>query len=639
MHFIVKRKKPLAIIAIPLLVLGAVSAFILSNILFTKPSDAISGWDAGNIMSDYVMTNKGTMNISSIQAFLNSKVSHCDTWGEQTSEFGGGTRRQWAEARGYNPPYTCLKDYNQNGKSAARIIYETAQEFSINPQVILVLLQKEQSLVSDTWPLSIQYRSATGYGCPDTAACNTQYYGFTNQVRWAAKMFRAIINNSSTWYTPYVLGNNFIRYSPDSSCGGSNVNIRNRATQALYNYTPYQPNQNALNAGWGTGHCGAYGNRNFYLYFTSWFGSTRNVPFVSLDNQRWMQTTRDLRKISPWTGEEVDGTIPAGTQRRFVDKIFVNGVWYLRTEFDKQHGNMLGIPKNDVEEIPYETLTTPVWKTMEQNGNKSFPSGRRYAEALPKGISIKFTQKIEIGDATYYRTEHDAAKGNELGVISSQLSDFQFIPLDVPTYMRTNTAANRINVLTQSVQSSLSASTSLKIEGKTLINGVWYFQALSDYTNGNAIAIDSAKLSRNQTTKLKRNTTIRSPRSLYKSNLHNLGNVTNNPLSTNQKIVVSHSIVVNGTLYYMTKFDVDHGNYQGIKVADLFTNLDVPRNYTAMNATNKLQLSDLNLGDSIAKDNETFYSTKISIDNKWCLRSQPDTGANSLVCVPIASLQ
>ncbi|MCW2763410.1 MAG: exported protein of unknown function, partial [Marmoricola sp.] len=66
------------------------------------------------------------------------------------------------------------------------------------------------------------------------------------------------------------------QWSPNSSCGGSTVNIQNRSTQALYNYTPYQPNQSALNAGYGTGDgCGAYGNRNFYLYFTDWFGSVR----------------------------------------------------------------------------------------------------------------------------------------------------------------------------------------------------------------------------------------------------------------------------------------------------------------------------------------------------------------------------
>ncbi|HPF31067.1 MAG TPA: hypothetical protein PLO25_02040, partial [Candidatus Saccharibacteria bacterium] len=34
------------------------------------------------------------------------------------------------------------------------------------------------------------------------------------------------------------------------------------------------PNQATLDAGYGSAYCGAYGNRNFYLYFTDWFGPT-----------------------------------------------------------------------------------------------------------------------------------------------------------------------------------------------------------------------------------------------------------------------------------------------------------------------------------------------------------------------------
>lgn len=251
---------------------------IVSVVHFSKVSAApVIGFNAGNIMDDLVFTNTSTMNVAQIQAFLNSKVPVCDTYGTQPSEYGGGTRAQWGAARYGQTVFTCLKDYSEGGKTSAQIIYDAAQEFQINPQVIIVLLQKEQALITDTWPLDIQYRSATGYGCPDTAACDSQYYGLTNQVRWAARMFRAILNASPTWYTPYVLGNNYVRWSPNSSCGGAIINIENRTTQALYNYTPYQPNISSLNAGYGTGDaCSAYGNRNFYLYFTDWFGSTRS---------------------------------------------------------------------------------------------------------------------------------------------------------------------------------------------------------------------------------------------------------------------------------------------------------------------------------------------------------------------------
>lgn len=293
-------------------IFGFLAGILLIAIAFAltqpaKQADALSGFNPANIIDDGVFTSKNSLSTPQIQAFLNGKVSSCDTNGTlPAAEFGRSdlTHAQYAASRGWSaPPYTCLKDYVETGKSSAQIIYDAAQEFSINPQILIVLLQKEQSLVTDTWPLSSQYRTATGYGCPDTAPCDSQYFGLTNQIRWAARMFRAIIDDSPTWYTPYELGNNYIQYSPDSNCGGSVVNIQNRATQALYNYTPYQPNQAALDAGWGTAPCGAYGNRNFYLYFTSWFD-----PYTNLANNLVM-TTITQPDLTPARGQDVTYTV------------------------------------------------------------------------------------------------------------------------------------------------------------------------------------------------------------------------------------------------------------------------------------------------------------------------------------------
>src|SRR5690606_12807423 len=62
----------------------------------------------------------------------------------------------------------------------------------------------------------------------------------------------------------------------NSACGRGPVYVENIATAALYYYTPYQPNAAALRAGFGEGDgCSSYGNRNFYNYFTDWFGSTQ----------------------------------------------------------------------------------------------------------------------------------------------------------------------------------------------------------------------------------------------------------------------------------------------------------------------------------------------------------------------------
>lgn len=270
------------------------------GLISDTPSSALSASDfnPGRIIDDSVFNNSSTMSVDQIQNFLNSKVPTCD---RNHAGFTG------ASGTVYNPPWTCLKEYNENpttkennigkfnangspyqvpgGQSAAQIIYSAAQAYSINPQVLLVLLEKEQSLVTDTWPVSFQYRAATGYGCPDTAACDSTYYGFYNQVTNAARQFRKYANYPDSFNFKGGV-TRYIQYNPSASCGGSNVYIQNQATASLYNYTPYQPNSGALSgmsdsSPGSTVNCGAYGNRNFFWYFNRWFGSTFALPKYS----------------------------------------------------------------------------------------------------------------------------------------------------------------------------------------------------------------------------------------------------------------------------------------------------------------------------------------------------------------------
>ena len=279
---------------ISLLILFLSSVVALSLLGGPTVSEAhatTAGFKAGRIIDDSVMTDAKSMSASQIQSFLNSKVPTCDTNGQQLSEYGGPDlnkdgkvqRWEWGKANYNQTKFICLKNWKTSGgTSAAQIIYDKAQKYSINPKVLIVLLQKEQGLVTDTWPLDIQYRTATGYGCPDTSACDSTYYGFVNQVDWAAHLFHSVITRDPNWYSPYIKGSNYIRWSPTSSCGGSTVSVQNWSTASLYDYTPYQPNKAALDAGYGTGNsCSSYGNRNFYNYFTDWFGTTFSPSYSS----------------------------------------------------------------------------------------------------------------------------------------------------------------------------------------------------------------------------------------------------------------------------------------------------------------------------------------------------------------------
>jgi uncharacterized protein with LGFP repeats len=163
------------------------------------------------------------------------------------------------------------------GESAASIVHKVGVSCGISQRALLVTLQKEQSLVTGTTPTARQYQIAMGYGCPDTAACDTLYYGFANQLYSAARQFKLYASNPSKYaHQPGM--NNYVLWHPKAACKGGTVFIQNKATAGLYNYTPYQPNRAALTAGYGTGDsCSAHGNRNFWLYYTDWFGSTQST--------------------------------------------------------------------------------------------------------------------------------------------------------------------------------------------------------------------------------------------------------------------------------------------------------------------------------------------------------------------------
>jgi hypothetical protein len=313
----------------------------------TSNAADISKFNPGNIISDAVMSNKKAMSVQQIQTFLNSKNA-CNNTNTHMAT--------WYPSFSYNikdGKFVCMAKDSFNGQSAAQIIWQTAQDYSINPQVLIVLLEKEQGLVSDTWPNNVQYRTATGFGCPDTAPCDSQYYGLKNQLRQAANLFRNVLNGG---WSNYPVGKTYVQYNPNADCGGSIINIQNRSTSALYRYTPYQPNQSALNAGYGLGNsCGAYGNRNFWMLFTDWFGSTQKDIFLNMEVGRKLVAKDMVNKINPATGESISGqTINSGQVVKYNSKTHTldDNKLCLRTESNTKTNEIMCVPYDNLEEGP-----------------------------------------------------------------------------------------------------------------------------------------------------------------------------------------------------------------------------------------------------------------------------------------------
>jgi hypothetical protein len=240
----------------------------------------LSKMNLGNLISDYTMGNYGSMSEYDIKLFL-------DAQGRECKNTNGGT--------------PCLKDYRGNipntpsgskaicsaiGKqdnvSAARMLYLVANACNINPQVLIVHIQKEQGLVETNNPTSYMYKAAMGYNCPDTSGC-IGGSSFWSQIRESAEQ-KIWYGHPESKFSRFTVGEKVtINLKPNSECGAKTFKLENQATASLYYYTPYIPDSAAIRAYPGTGgSCSSYGNRNFYYLFNQWFGDSTYIPQPNL---------------------------------------------------------------------------------------------------------------------------------------------------------------------------------------------------------------------------------------------------------------------------------------------------------------------------------------------------------------------
>lgn len=159
-------------------------------------------------------------------------------------------------------------------KTVAQLIYDEAYQHNINPQLVLISLQKESSAVtsgapsSDTtraWPLFYNYDERMA-DClsGDVASCNDTKYnhptyreraydygGVGQQIAYATAQLRNLHDNAI-----YCGGSLVV------SVDGNNLATENAATCALYKYTPHVVSYNT--------------DSNFYKNWVSWWGGTPN---------------------------------------------------------------------------------------------------------------------------------------------------------------------------------------------------------------------------------------------------------------------------------------------------------------------------------------------------------------------------
>jgi hypothetical protein len=210
---------------------------------YAVAQDDIVVFDPNYIIGDQEILDSGSMTLEEVKQFLAAKNGYLANY-----RIAACTDDDVLNQRPCTGPV----------KSAAEIIYDRAQVNKVNPKFILVLLQKEQSLVEDASPTQSSLDWAVGYGCFDNQACNERWRGFWKQVNSATLQFRDYMDNPQLYN--YKTGNTYTVTNTNRE--PMVVTPVNQATAALYNYTPHVYN----------------GNYNFFKLWQRYFSRFRPYP-------------------------------------------------------------------------------------------------------------------------------------------------------------------------------------------------------------------------------------------------------------------------------------------------------------------------------------------------------------------------
>ena len=193
-------------------------------------------------------------------------------------------------------------------RTAAELIWDASRQSGLNPQVIIVTLNKEQSLItghqgSSPDELQRALDHAMGFACPDSGGCDSLFPGFYyqlfgnldadgNRYLGAAKSLMKSFNTPGgrgpqvagaiTHVGDVVILDNTPSdvYNPPAQQA---VTLLNNATAALYRYTPHVFN----------------GNYNFWRFFNEWFRYPNGTLFAIAGDQKTYIVQNGTKQMVP----------------------------------------------------------------------------------------------------------------------------------------------------------------------------------------------------------------------------------------------------------------------------------------------------------------------------------------------------
>jgi hypothetical protein len=198
-------------------ILAILSLFIGISVAYPLLAQE-TNFNPGYIISDQEILDTQAMTVTDIQNLLQAKNSYLASYQ--------------------------VADPNGLSITAAQAIYDRALTNGVSQKFIIVLLQKEQGLIENAAPSQSRLDWATGYGCPDGGGCNDRWRGFWKQINSASLQFRDYMDNPHLYR--FKVGQTYTFTNPYSTTvqGDMTVLLSNKATAALYNYTPHVYNGN-----------------------------------------------------------------------------------------------------------------------------------------------------------------------------------------------------------------------------------------------------------------------------------------------------------------------------------------------------------------------------------------------------------
>lgn len=420
----------------------------------TTPAPSASAFNPGNVISDAVFYNPNAMTEAQIKAFIESVGSSCTSSG--SSKCLKDMTFSTAKLNPIRVKSGGCSALNLTGNQRPwTIIDKAAKACGLNPQVILVTIQKEQSGLTQPKTDAV-WAKAMGAGCPDNSGCDAAQAGFTKQIYYGAEKL-ATYKINATW-EQYILAfqngqSVTVQNNAGTACGSQTFRLQNYATASLYMYTPYVGNSSSSS-------CATIGQKMFWdlmqRYFPSSLGDLVGVSTTRLAGADRYETSAAISKASFPNASK--GTVYVATSYEFPDSLAA------APAAAKESAPLLLVPATGVlpASIKAELARLKPSKIVVVGGTGAVSAAM---QTNVKNAAATNPTVVRIGGSDRYET---AAKVAEYAFKGTGGTVFLATGRDFPDALSASAAAGYLGVpvlLTDGNQSSLgpNAAASLKI--------------------------------------------------------------------------------------------------------------------------------------------------------------------------------